>query len=146
MKNIRGIGKNILGIFCVLVFLFLLSLFFSNKRTAIYAQMESPIVISEISAYEADNHEWVEIYNRGSEPVDIQGWTFWEGGVNHKLQLARGTTSTLDARSFAIIAEDANQFILDYPSVTATFFDSSWGSLNESGEEIGLKNVEGGIV
>lgn len=146
MKNIRGIGKNILGIFCVLIFLFLLSLFFSNKHTTIYAQAESPVVISEISAYEADNHEWVEIYNRGSAPVDLLGWTFWEGGVNHKLQLAHGVTSTLDAHAFAIIAEDSNQFILDYPGVNAIIFDSSWGSLNESGEEIGLKNAVGEIV
>lgn len=111
-----------------------------------FATSTSPsIVISEIGAYEADNHEWVELFNISDTAIDISSWVFWEGGVHHKLQLAEGN-SFINPKSFAIIAEDATQFKIDYPHVSVTIFDSSWGSLNESGEEIGLKNEVGGMV
>ena len=105
----------------------------------------NPIVISEIAAYEKSNHEWVEIYNRGAEPVDLTGWKFYEAETQHKLSLFQGSF-IIEPDTYIIIADDAENLILDYPEFTGTILDSSWTSLKESGEEIGLVNAEGEFV
>ena len=132
--------KKVFFIFlsCVGVFLFF---HFSGAEPA-----PSSVVITEVGTYESAQHEWIEIYNPGHEEVDLANWIFWEDGVNHQLTLTYGTSSLLRANQFAVIAQNADNFLLDYPLVTSTVFDSSWGSLNESGEEIGLKNAVGEFV
>jgi DNA/RNA endonuclease YhcR with UshA esterase domain len=105
----------------------------------------SDIVINEIGAYESSNHEWIEIWNKGSEPVDLTGWKFWENNTNHGLSVS-STDAVVSAGEYAVIVQDADQFILDYPFFAGSIFDSSWGSLNESGELIGLKDNTGNFV
>ncbi len=97
------------------------------------------IIITEIAAYESSGHEWVEIYNRGTEPVDLVMWKFWEAGVNHGLTSVRGGSVLLPG-AYGIIAQDAAQFDVDYPGTASFLMDSSWGTLNEAGELIGLKD------
>jgi len=104
------------------------------------------IVITEIGAYEESGHEWVEIYNRGSATIDFNGWKFFENSTNHGLTLKRGSDSTIQSGEYAVITQDDENFIADYPAVLTKIFDSSWGTLNESGEEIGLKNASGTMM
>lgn len=104
------------------------------------------IVITEIAAYETKDHEWIEIYNKGNEPVDLNGWTFWEGETRHGLNVIEGGTMIIEAGEYAIIAQNDLVFLADYPGVSTTVFDSSWGSLKESGEEIGLKDADDALV
>jgi len=100
------------------------------------------IIINEIGAYESSGNEWIEIFNRADEPIDLSEWKFWEGGVNHGLTVKQGQ-SILAPGEFAVIVQDDEKFLLKYPLVTSTIFDSSWGSLSEDGEEIGLKFAAG---
>jgi len=110
------------------------------------------IIINEIGAYPTSTHEWIEIWNKGSEPVDLTGWKFWENSTNHGLSVsstdlpAGQAGAMVAAGKYVVIAQDAFQFLLDYPSFVGSVFDSSWTSLNESGEEIGLKDAEGNFV
>lgn len=104
------------------------------------------IVINEIGAYEASGHEWVEIYNKGSAAVDLTDWKFWEAETNHGLSLIQGDDWILDPGEYAIITQNDVNFLADYPDVATAIFDSSWSSLNESGEEIGLKDAGGEFV
>lgn len=104
----------------------------------------SDIVITEIGAYKAADHEWIEIYNRGSAPVDITGWKFFEDETNHKLTAYRGDL-IIESGDFAIIADVASNFEIDYPNFKGTIIDSSWTILKESGEPVALKDA-GGIV
>jgi len=97
------------------------------------------IVINEIAAYETESHEWIEIYNTGSGPVDITGWVFHEDGSNHSLSLYQGSDMVIESGEYAIIADVAENFVEDYPGFTGTVIDSSWSSLNESGELIELR-------
>ncbi|TSC84269.1 MAG: Nucleic acid binding OB-fold tRNA/helicase-type [Parcubacteria group bacterium Gr01-1014_13] len=103
------------------------------------------IIINEIGAYATSTHEWIEIWNKGSEPVDLTGWKFWENNTNHGLSVS-STDAVVSVGEYAVIVQDANQFILDYPFFLGSIFDSSWTSLNESGEEIGLKDSEGNFI
>ncbi len=100
------------------------------------------VIINEIGAYEEAGYEWIEIFNRSEEEVDLTGWRFWEGGVNHGLSLKQGG-GVLSPGAFALIVQDDQKFLQKYPTVTATVFDSAWGNLNEDGEEIGLKFSSG---
>ncbi len=102
------------------------------------------IVINEIAAYEKTGCEWIEIFNKGSEAVNLENWKFWEGGANHGLTISTSSVAQdwmIEPNEYAIIAQDADKlFSLDcnYPvPTTGTGFDSSWGTLNESGEQIG---------
>ncbi|MFH1286174.1 MAG: lamin tail domain-containing protein [Candidatus Magasanikbacteria bacterium] len=128
-----------------LIFLFalLLGAFLFSSVT----KSSSPdIVITEIGAFEPSSHEWLEIFNRGSVPIDLSDWKFWEAGTNHGLTLSQGTDSILEPGEYAVITQDNTNFFIDYPNVANTIFDSSWGTLNESGEEIGLKDETGTFV
>jgi DNA/RNA endonuclease YhcR with UshA esterase domain len=118
------------------------SIFFSAKWRFFYF---IDIVINEIGAYEASGHEWVEIWNKGSEQVNLTGWKFWENSTNHGLSIST-TDAIMAPGEYAVITQDDKQFILDYPSFSGSIFDSSWSSLNESGEEIGLKDASGNFV
>ncbi len=120
-------------------FLFVLSflalfLSFSSARSD-----TGNVIINEIGAYEASGNEWLEIYNRGDGPVDLTGWKFWENGTNHALALKQGNDFILDPGEFALITQDDKKFLAEYPNVTSTLLDSSWTTLSEDGEDIGLK-------
>lgn len=107
---------------------------------------QAAIVINEIAAFEPSDREWLEVVNDSGSSISLDGWKFWEAGTNHSLALVQGSDSMLGAGEYAIIAQDAAAFLLAYPSVTVRTFDSSWGSLSESGEEIGIKDASGVFI
>jgi DNA/RNA endonuclease YhcR with UshA esterase domain len=116
-----------------------------TTRQALAANAD--IVINEIGAYEASGHEWIEVWNKGVEPVDITDWKLWEengSSQNHKLTVST-TDSIIAPGEFAVIVQDDNQFLLDYPNFLGSVFDSSF-TLNESGEEIGLVDAQGNFI
>ncbi|MFA5188247.1 MAG: lamin tail domain-containing protein [Patescibacteria group bacterium] len=122
----------------------LLLLGFFNFPIYAYAA-DSDIVISEIGAYETSDNEWVEIYNKGAEPVDLTNWKFYEDQTNHRLSAFQNDL-IIDPGEYAIIANKADLFKQKYSDFTGTIIDSSWSSLREDGEEIGLKNSAGETI
>lgn len=89
------------------------------------------------------NREWIEIYNNGST-IDLNGWKFYEGGINHGLSLKQGSW-ILENNTYAVIANNDVNFSLDYPSFSGTLFDSSF-SLSNSGENISIKDNNGTFI
>lgn len=83
-------------------------------------------------------HEWVEIQNTGNAPVDLKGWKFFEGGVNHKITPTTG--SLIGAGNYAVIANSTKNFSGDWPAFTGTLFGSSF-SLNNTSETIALRDA-----
>jgi hypothetical protein len=73
------------------------------------------------------------------ESVDLSSWKFWENNTNHALALKQGNDFVLEPGEFAIITQDDKKFLAEYPAITNTILDSSWTTLSEEGEEIGLK-------
>ena len=133
-----------LSLIWIIISLLLLCLPFSHLNAELNpnpAELNpGPIVITEIAAYESSNHEWIEIYNRSQAPVDLTDWKFYENETQHNLNIFQGSF-TLEPNSYAIIADHAENTASDYPEFTGTILDSSWTSLKESGEEIGLINT-----
>lgn len=125
--------------------LFILALFGSFFIFQASFSANSDIIINEIGAYAPSGHEWIEIWNKGSEPVDMAGWKFWENNINHSLSVST-TDAIVGVGEYAVITQDAFQFLLNYPNFSGSIFDSSWSSLNESGEYIGLKDSEGNFI
>lgn len=104
------------------------------------------IVITEIGAYESDNHEWIEIYNKGDDDVDIEGWKFLvEGESKHGINLTSSTDSfIINPGEYVIISENDINFLEDYLDFSGRVFDSSWGGINEDGnKKIGLEDDDG---
>ena len=101
--------------------------------------LASNVVINEIGATETTGHEWLEILNASNESVNLLNWKFWENETNHNLSVSI-TDSILDPGEYGVICQDENIFLNDYPNFNNSIFDSSWGTLKEGGEEIGLKD------
>lgn len=101
--------------------------------------------ITEIAAFEKSETEWMEIYNGSSTPLDLTGWKFFEDGTSHGLTAFRGDF-VMDPFEYAVIANRADAVAAAYPGFAGTLFDSSWSSLKEEGEEIGLKDADGNFV
>jgi len=106
---------------------------------------DTDIVISEIGAYETSDHEWLEIFNKGAEQVDLTNWKFYEDQTNHRLS-AWQNDLIIDPGEYAVMANKADLFKQKYPDFTGTIIDSSWSSLREDGEEIALKNASGETI
>ena len=98
------------------------------------------IVITEIGAYLPEGKEFIEIYNTSSNSISIEGWKFLEGGTKHGLS---AEDYVISGESYALICDKADVCKTEYPGIQV--IDSSWGSLKESGEEIGLINNEGEV-
>ena len=82
--------------------------------------------------------EWIEIYNLSDQEIDLTGWKFYEAKTNHSLKLIRGSV-IISSGAYAIIADSADNFLVDHPDFIGTLFDSSF-SLSNSGESLILKN------
>ncbi len=105
------------------------------------AYQTGDVVINEIMynvSGSDSGHEWIEIYNPGSSEIDLNSWKFYEAETNHRLVLKQGSW-ILSIGVYAVIADDADQFLLDYPDFTGTIFDSSF-SLNNTSETVVLKD------
>ena len=102
------------------------------------------LVINEIM-YNPDGgdsgHEWIEIYSHNL--LNLSGCVFYEEGSNHGLNLVEGSWIV---EGYAIIADEADTFLLDYPDFGGTLFDSSWSSLSNNGEYLALKNSSLDVV
>ncbi len=105
------------------------------------AQAESSLpqlVITEVSSTVISDEEWVEIYNYGSVPVAISDLVFYENDTNHGVTSVSGETHILPS-TLSIIANKADVFKSKNPTYLGVLIDSSWSSLREDGEPIGLK-------
>ena len=83
--------------------------------------------------------EWIEIQNTGAQ-IDLTGWKFFENGTNHGLTLFQ-SSALLPENSFAVIADNAEKFLLDWPGFSGTIFDSTF-SLSNTGETLTLRDAE----
>jgi hypothetical protein len=130
--------------FCsFVIFLLVVGGFFILGKNTFAASTD--ISINEIGAYESSDHEWIEIYNKGGEVVDLTGWKFFEDGTNHNLTAFQGDF-IIEPGEYAIIADVASNFQIDYPGFIGTIIDSAWTTLTESGESIALKDASGNII
>lgn len=116
--------------------------FFAFTHTAFASVSISEVaydIYTEAGGASDSGREWVEVYNSSGADIDISFWKLREEGVNHKLEVVKGTGVVL-AGGYAVIADNTDKFLIDYPSYTGVLFDSSF-SLKNTGEELVLKDA-----
>ena len=101
-----------------------------------------PILINEIMydpQGKESGREWIEIYNNSQEYVDLTNWKLFENNTNHSLTLEQGNIK-LSPFDYAVIIQDKQEFLKDYPEFNGTILKSSF-SLSEN-EIIAIKNKD----
>ena len=97
----------------------------------------SLVIINEImyNASGTDSgHEWIELYNTGTVTTTIDSWKINESSSSHKFTLASGTAELIPG-GFAILANDPDKFLLDWPQYSGPLFKSLF-ALNNTSELI----------
>ncbi|MBI4119147.1 MAG: lamin tail domain-containing protein [Parcubacteria group bacterium] len=93
------------------------------------------------------DHEWVEIYNNGSEPVTIiegsgnDSWRFNESSSNHILTLIQGSL-TFAPGGVAVLAGNSAVFLADHPGFTGALIDTVM-SFNNTSDTLKLSADKG---
>jgi hypothetical protein len=94
---------------------------------------------TESSYSDVDSPTWIELYNKGIEPVDLSGWSLTQG-----ISFIIPDGTVLEPDGYLVIAQDANYLSEVYPDV-AIVGDFS-GKLSNSGETIVLADALGNPV
>lgn len=104
--------------------------------------VESSIVINEIMyhPYENDdNLEYIELYNRGNDAVDLSGWSFSKG-----VAFVFPVGTILDPDEYLVVAKNQATISQKY-GITNVMGDFT-GSLDNGGEKIELVDIWGNAV
>ena len=136
--------KKYLSVIFITIVLFLTPIIFTQST---FADKDENIRFNEImyNPQGSDSgHEWIEIYNEKDASVDITGWRLYENGVNHNLNEYQGGMIIL-AEGYAVIADNADTFLLDYPDYMGVLIDTAF-SLSNSGEYLAIKNSDLEII
>ena len=56
--------------------IFFISILFLSLPFISFAANQD-IVVNEIGAFEAQDYEWIEIFNRGGAAIDLTDWKFY---------------------------------------------------------------------
>ena len=99
------------------------------------------VVINEIMYHPisgAKEDEYVELFNRGTEAVDLSGWRFVDG-----INFTFPSGASLPAGGYLVVAKDAARLRSIYPHLTAANALGDYdGSLADSGERVALARPE----
>jgi hypothetical protein len=115
-------------------------LFVSTNSRFVYAG--SSVIINEF-AVEPETNQWVELYNDGTEAIDISGWTIDDNGGSEKLAIPQGTI--IEPGTYKIFESNKFNFNKASPDEVRLFqgeelvdnyqYDSSPGSNRSYGRE-----------
>ncbi len=103
----------------------------------------SSIVISEIMYAPPSDHrqgEFIELYNRGNDPVNVGGWSF-DSGISYTIP----ASTTIAAGGRLVVAQNAAFITANYPGAGSVVGDYG-GSLSNSGEIIRLIDTTGNLA
>jgi hypothetical protein len=88
--------------------------------------------------------EWIEVTNTGEDSIDIGKYKLFENGTNHGLAVTQGS-SLLAPHTSAILADNPEKFLADYPAYSGAIFNTAF-SLSNTGESIAIKNASSSVL
>lgn len=106
------------------------------------------IVLGEVSINEImydleegsdSGREWIEIKNIGNKDIDLSDWKLYEDNTNHSLNFFGDGVSSVLPGGYAVIADNAEKFLADWPEFVGVLFDSSF-SLKNDGETLIIRD------
>ena len=101
------------------------------------------VIINELMYHppgDSDQLQYVELYNRGQNAVELSAWSF-DRGISFEFP----TGAKIDAESFLVVCQDRRAFADHYSSTISTVGNFS-GRLSHKGETIRLKSDAGDVV
>ncbi|RLC68386.1 MAG: hypothetical protein DRI26_10175, partial [Chloroflexi bacterium] len=120
----------------------------SEMSEAIYYTRLLPLVITEImynpapdpmGRYSASQFEFIEVFNRGTEPLDLTGVSF-VGGV--RFDFSRAAFKVLEPLNYAVVVSNIDAFVQRYRDASRVLGEFT-GTLSNSGEKIELNGPVG---
>ncbi len=109
--------------------------------------VEEQVVINEInykSPNDFDSGDWIELYNNGSQTVDLSGWVLADEGDPEKVFVFSNGTYLYPGQ-YLVVASKISTFRSVFPSIRNVIGDLSFG-LSGSGETIWLYNNSGVLI
>ena len=139
-KTIKQKQKtNLLCKFVFIVCIFFTWTSFANAQIVITEIMYNPEGSDE-------GREWVEIYNNGTEPIDLTRWKLLENDKNHNISLIDGEVGNFlipsDRHAVIIVnKKEISNFYNDNPNFSGILFYSAFYSLNNSNQLLDLVKI-----
>jgi hypothetical protein len=104
----------------------------ANGAIRIHDVVINEIMYAPISGDSDD--EYIELYNRGPNPVSLAGWRFVDG-----IDFTFATNSVLATNAYLVIARNLTNLLAKYPALNSNNTVGNWeGTLANSGERIAL--------
>ncbi len=119
--------------------LILISIITTNK---VYAD----VYINEVSwmgTTVSSTNEWIELYNDGTNEVDLDGWVIVAEDGSPNITINSANNSVIGAKKYYLIERTNDSTV---PDVTADFVAAFGSGLSNSGEKLSLKKPDGAIV
>lgn len=105
------------------------------------------IVINEIMAapdLSKNQTEWVELYNRSQNTVDLKNWFI---GDENNQSLISSEEFLVAPSTFVILTEDRNKFLATYTDINSSVIQiENWQTLNNSDDGVVLRDSLGFLV
>lgn len=102
--------------------------------------LEGQVILNEVCPRAKSSGDWLELFNRSANRVDLTGWQLSDG--KHLVPLP---PAHIDAGDYLVICEDLVRFQRTYPSAHNVVEGLSFG-LAKSGEELGFYAPDGAYV
>jgi hypothetical protein len=104
---------------------------------------DTDIIINELMYHapgEREDLQYIELFNRGPEAVDLSGWSF-QKGVRFEFPAV-----SLQPGDFLVVARDTNAFARHYGVTNGLLLGNFGGKLSHGGETVSLANRDGKLV
>ena len=89
---------------------------------------------------DAQNLEFVELYNAGNAPMVLTGYKLQDGIT------ATFPAFTLTNGTYAVVVKNTNQFRIRYTNAAIRIIGTFSGNLSNGGETLRLENASGGVI
>lgn len=105
------------------------------------ALLVSDVVINELMYHpitENDDDQFIELHNRGVNPVNLGGWTLSDG-----VSFTIPNNTTIAANGYLVVANRRARFLTNYPTVNpAIVLGDFGGNLSGRGERVALRRPD----
>ncbi|MEM1318766.1 MAG: CotH kinase family protein [Bacteroidota bacterium] len=111
---------------------------------AIFVPYEHPlagqVMINEISANDKKTGDWIELYNKSKETVDLSNWIITDNKNEYRLPRAK-----ISPKGYYILCQDTTAFSEQFPDKYHRLGNLGFG-LNKRKEQLGLFTPDGAAV
>ncbi len=108
----------------------------------VLAQIEITEIMYDLEGSDS-GREWIEIFNSGAEDIDLKNWRFVTGDTSHRINIENRKVlpAIVPSKSYAIFADNPDEFKKDNPIFSGTIFNGSF-SLKNTSEILIIKNED----